>query len=76
MGHSGPAPRTSWLATGARSEILVRLYFCAVALVTANAFWSTAADGVSATSPSDCRCEFSLAVVASGSPLASPALLL
>src|SRR5712692_11274785 len=76
VGHSGPAPRTSWLPIGARSESLVRLYLAAVALVTANAFWSTAAEGLRATSFSGCSLALSLAVVATASPEASPAPLL
>ena len=74
--HSGPAPMTSWLDTAARSESVFRLYFCAVALVTANAFWSCAGEGVSASRPSGLRWTLSLLAVSCANPVASPAPLL
>src|SRR5260370_9898227 len=60
VGHSGPAPRVSWPPMGARSDRDVRLYFVWVALVTANAFWSTPAEGSSATSHSAARVRLGL----------------
>src|SRR5260370_22620697 len=57
---------------GARSDSDVRLYLVWVALVTAKASWSTAAEGSSATSPSGDRWLLSFAVVAVPPPLSSP----
>src|SRR4029077_20454887 len=73
VGHSGPAPSTSWLPIAARSDSFVALYLDALDLVIANAFWSTDEDGFSASRVRGWRWTFSFAVVAAASPVASPA---
>src|SRR5438105_15499600 len=53
VGHSAGPPSTNWPATGLTSESFLRLYFDAVSLVTAKAFWSAAGDGSSTVMFSD-----------------------
>ena len=51
VGRSGGPRRVSWPAIGVRSESWVRWYLSAVALVTAKALPSKAAEGLSALAP-------------------------
>src|SRR3954453_3014869 len=74
VGHSGGPPRVIWLATELRSDIFLRLFLSAVALVTAKAFWSAAGEYCRAVSLCFCTSVLSLSYVALASPVAPASL--